>query len=195
MARPDNAGVKRPFLRSSVNNTSRNLGFTHPFGYIVSRRYSKAPDHRENKGVLTLAAKVFQIIGIVALVLFVPIGVIVLYMAGRLLKKVNRSLRERAGGIRKQVDASLSGIDAAQDQLAALSTVSASVKAGMDKAIEAADKAVGFLKSAAFQAGLPAAIWVIFLAVTLPRGLVKRRKKKKSKVEPIPPPSWEKEES
>jgi hypothetical protein len=141
-----------------------------------------------------LAAKVFQIIGIVALVLFIPIASIALYMAGKLLKKVNRSLGERAGGIRKQVTASLGEIDAAQDQLEAFSAVAASVKVGMNKAIEAADKAVGFLKSGAFQAGLPAAILVLFLAVTLPRGL-RMRKKKKSRIKPIPPPSWEKDES
>jgi hypothetical protein len=140
-----------------------------------------------------LAAKVFQIIGIVALVLFIPISFIILYMAGKFLKKVNRSLAGRARDVRKQVDASLSGMDTAQDQIAALSTVNASVRAGMDKALEAADKAVGFLKSTAFQAGLPAVIWVAFLAVTLPRGLIRLKKKKKSKIEPIPPPSWEEE--
>ena len=142
-----------------------------------------------------MAAKVFQIIGIVALVLFIPTSFIILYMAGKSLKKVNRSLVGRAGDMRKQVDASLSGIDAAQGQLAAFSTVGASVKDGMDKAIAAADKTVGFLKSTAFQAGLPAVVWILFLAVTLPRGLVKLKKKKKSKVKPIPPPSWKNEES
>ena len=141
-----------------------------------------------------MAAKVFQIIGIVALVLFIPINFILLYMAGKLLKKINRSLGERAGGIRKQVTASLSGIDTAQDQLEEFSAVTASVRAGMDKAIEAADKAVGFLKSTTFQAGLPAVIWILFLAVALPRGLRKRKVKKKNRVTPVPPPSWEKEE-
>lgn len=141
-----------------------------------------------------MAAKVFEVIGIVALVLLIPTAFVILYMAGKSLKKVNLSLVGRAGDMRKQVEASLSGMDTAQGQLAAFSTVSTSVKAGVDKAIEAADKAVGFLKSTAFQVGLPAAIWVLFLAVTLPRGLIRRKKKKKSEVKPIPPPSWEKEE-
>lgn len=141
-----------------------------------------------------MAAKVFEVIGIVALVLLIPIAFVILYMAGKSLKKVNLSLVGRAGDIRKQVEASLSGMDTAQGQLAAFSTVSASVKAGVDKTIEAADKAVGFLKSTAFQVGLPAAIWVLFLSVTLPRGLIRRKKKKKSEAKPIPPPSWEKEE-
>jgi len=141
-----------------------------------------------------LAAKVFEIIGIVALVLFIPIYLITMYMAGKWLKKVNRSLVGRSGEIRKQMDASLSGMDTALDQLVSFSTVSASVKAGVDKAIEGADKAVRFLNSTAFQAGLPAVIWVLFLAVMLPRGLIMRNKKKKVKVKPIPPPSWEKEE-
>lgn len=140
-----------------------------------------------------MAAKVFQIIGIVALVVSIPTCFLILFYAGKLLKEINRSLGERAGGIRKQVDSSLSGIDAAQSQLEAVSGVTASVTAGMEKAIEAADKAVAFLKSGAFQAGLPAAIWVLFLAVTIPRSL--RRHKKKSKAKPIPPPSWEREES
>lgn len=141
-----------------------------------------------------MAAKVFEVIGIVSLVLLIPTAFVILYMAGKSLKKVNLSLVGRAGDMRKQVEASLSGMDTAQGQLAAFSTVSTSVKAGVDKAIEAADKAVGFLKSTAFQVGLPAAIWVLFLAVTLPRGLIRRKKKKKSEVKPIPPPSWEKEE-
>ena len=141
-----------------------------------------------------MAAKVFEVIGIVSLVLLIPTAFVILYMAGKSLKKVNLSLVGRAGDMRKQVEASLSGMDTAQGQLAAFSTVSTSVKAGVDKAIEAADKAVGFLKSTAFQVGLPAAIWVLFLSVTLPRGLIRRKKKKKSEVKPIPPPSWEKEE-
>jgi len=140
---------------------------------------------------VTVAAKVFQIIGIVVLALSVFLFIFVLPMVARFLKKMNSTLSAKAGVIGGQVKVSLAGIDTAQGQLEAVSAVTASVKSGMAAAISTSDRVITFLKSGVFQAGLPVLTWILLLAIALPRGLRKRKKKKK-KVTPIPPPSWEK---
>lgn len=136
--------------------------------------------------------KVLQIIGIVSVVLGVFVGVVVLPIMSRFLKKAHKALQGKARDIPDQVGASLESISVAQGQIDALIATTASVKAGMEAAIGFADKAIAFLNSALFQVGLPALLWALFLSVALPRGL-RRRKKKGPKVKPIPPPSWERE--
>lgn len=136
-----------------------------------------------------MAAKVFQIIGIAAVVIFTLLFALVLPFLSRLLKKLNRSLADRAGGIKKQVSDSLSEMDTAQGQIEAFGAVTASVKSGIGTVISAADRLVAFLESGAFQVGLPVVLVFLMLFIGLPRGLLRRKKPRK--VEMIPPPSWE----
>jgi hypothetical protein len=136
-----------------------------------------------------MAAKVFEIIGTVAVILAIFVAAVVLPFVAKFLKKTHKSIREMSSGLRDQVGSSITNIDTAQDQLDAFAAASASVRAGMDSALAGADKAITFLKSGAFQVGLPIVLWTLFLLVALPKGL--RSRKKKKKIEPIPPPSWE----
>lgn len=139
-----------------------------------------------------MAAKVFQIIGIVAIILGTLVFAVVFFFIGKLLKSFNKTFVGKGRDITGQMRESMKEMDIAQDQLAAFDVVATQVKAGMDSAIGVADRAVGFLRSNAFQVGLPVVFWVLFLMVAVPRGLFRRPKKKQKKeVKPIPPPSWE----
>lgn len=138
--------------------------------------------------------KALQITGIVAVVLGLFVGVVVLPVVGRFLKKAHRVIQQRARELPGQVSATTEGMAAAQVQIDALIAATTGVKRGMETAIGLADRAVAFLNSTAFQVGLPALIWTLFLFIALPRGLRGRRKKSPGIV-PIPPPSWEREQA
>lgn len=137
--------------------------------------------------------RALQITGTVAVILGLFVCIVVLPVVGRFLKKALRFLRERAGAIPGQIEATAGNVTAAQEQVDALLAVTANVKAGMQAAIALADRVIAFLNSPAFQVGLPAMLWTLFLVVALPRGL-RRRKKKGPAVTPIPPPSFERQE-
>lgn len=140
-----------------------------------------------------MAAKVFQIVGIIVLAVSIFLFIFLLPALARILKKTNSSLAGKARLVGDQMRSSINGMDAAQDQIKAASEITASVKAGMSASIRSADRALGFLNSRPFQAGVPILLWVLLFAIALPRGL--RKLKKKKKIKPIPPPSWEKAEA
>jgi len=133
--------------------------------------------------------KVLQIIAIVVIAFAILLFILLLPLLSRLLKKLNKSLSAGRPAIAREMSTSIGEMNAAQDQIESVAVVTDSVKSGMKAAISAADKAVEFLESSAFQVGLPALIWVLFLTVSIFR-LVKPRKVKKE-VTVIPPPSWE----
>jgi len=135
-----------------------------------------------------LAAKVFEIIAVVAIILFALIFAVALRFLSKFLKRHNKGMLTRAGEMRKQFDASIGGVDNAQVQIAAMAEMTGAVRAGMDAAIGVADTAVSFLESRAFQIGLPALLWFLLVAIALPRGL---RRASRSEPNVIPPPSWE----
>lgn len=140
-----------------------------------------------------MAAKVFQIIAIVVMVVTLFILILILPFISRMLKKLNKSFADRRVGIRSQMTASLTEMEAAQGQIEALSQVTASVKDGLDSMMGVTDKAVAFLRSNAFQFGLPVVIWLLLLVVAIPRGVRGPRPRKKPAPVVIPPPSWEDE--
>lgn len=139
------------------------------------------------------AVKALQIIGIVSVVLVTFVGVVVLPIMAKFLKKAHGVFREKARDIPNQLGATVESIGVAQGQIDALIATTASVKSGMEAAIGLADRAIAFLSSTVFQVGLPAVLWALFLIIALPRGL-RRRKKKGPKIRPVPPPSWEREQ-
>ncbi len=141
-------------------------------------------------GELGVVARVFEIIGIVAIILLGLITVAVLYFLNKGLKKLNGITRSGHSEIGRELRVSLSGLDGAQGQLDQISAATEATRAGMKSALSAADAALAFLKSNVFQVGVPVCMWLLLLAVTVPRSLAGSKKKKK-KVEPIPPPSWQ----
>jgi hypothetical protein len=142
-----------------------------------------------------LAARIFQIIGIVGILIAGFLVIIILHFLRKGLKKANKSLGGGRSEVRRELASSLKGLDGAQEQLEALSEVTASIKAGMLSGIGVADRVVAFVKSDAFQVGVPVAMWFLLLVFTFPRALAASKKKpKKKKKTPIPPPSWELED-
>ncbi len=144
-----------------------------------------------DSGGRKLAAKIFQVIGIVGILIASLLVIVVLYFLRKGLKKANQSLGGGRSEVRKELASSLKGLDGAQEQLEALSAVTESVKAGMRSGIGAADRLVAFVKSDAFQVGVPMAMWLLLIVVTIPRAVSGGKKKIKKKPTPIPPPSWE----
>lgn len=137
-----------------------------------------------------MAAKIFEIIAVVAIILFGLVFAIALRFLAKFLKRHNKGMLTRAGEVRKQFDASIGNVDNAQGQIQAMADMTGAVRAGMDSAIAVADRAVSFLESRPFQLGLPALLWFLLLVIALPRGLrLRRPPKREPKV--IPPPSWE----
>jgi predicted PurR-regulated permease PerM len=135
---------------------------------------------------------ILRIFAIVVIILGALAGVFILRFLARFLKKQNKSFSERARDVRKQVSTSIEGIDTAQEQIAAIASMTEAVQAGMVKTLEAADRTVGFLESRAFQIGLPAVLWFLLLVVALPRGLARRTPKTESRPRRvILPPSRE----
>jgi hypothetical protein len=139
-----------------------------------------------------MAATIFEIIGVIAIIVAVLVAILVLPFLSRALKRFNKSGAQRARDLREQVTSSMSDVDEAQKQLDAFTAVSEGLRTGMTQAIEVADGAVTFLESRAFQVGLPAALWFLLLAIALPRGLRGSRVKMVRR-RVIPPPSWEAE--
>lgn len=143
-----------------------------------------------------MAAKVFQIIGIVVLVIGIILVALILPIISKLLKKANRAIASNRSQINMQMRSSMEEMENAEVQMQALADMTSSVKQGIDAAVDAADRAVHFLESNTFQIGFPVVIWIAILFTTITRGLFWRRQKKKAKgVTPIPPPSWEQEAS
>jgi len=140
---------------------------------------------------LTVFVRVLQIIAIVVIAFAILLFIILLPLLSRLLKKLNKSLSAGRPAIAREMSTSLGEMKAAQDQIESVAVYTDSVESGMKAAISAADRAVGFLESNAFQVGLPALIWVLFLTISIFRVLKPRNVKKKVTV--IPPPSWESE--
>jgi hypothetical protein len=137
-----------------------------------------------------VAAKIFEVIAVVAIILFALVFAVALRFLAKFLKRHNKGMITRAGEVRKQFDASIGGVDNAQVQIEAMAAMSGAVRAGMESAIGVADTAVSFLESRTFQIGLPALLWFLLLAIALPRGLrVRRPPRREPNV--IPPPSWE----
>jgi len=139
-----------------------------------------------------VAAKIFEIIAVVLIIIFGLAFAFALRFLAKFLKRNNKTMGSRAGEMRKQFDSSIGGMDNAQVQIEALAAVTTSVRAGMTGAIALAAKAVTFLESRAFQIGLPAVLWFLLLAIALPRGLREHRARR-GEVHVIPPPSWEAE--
>jgi len=138
-----------------------------------------------------LAGTIFEIIGIIAIILFGLIMLAILFFMGKGIKHLNKILGSRRGEVSKDLVTSLKSLQQAQDQLEAVSIMTATVKDGMSAAIGITDKAVDFLKSDAFQVGLPLTFWFLLVAVAVPRGFLGKKKHKKKKTGPIPPASWE----
>lgn len=136
-----------------------------------------------------MAALVLQIIGTVVLVVLIIALAIALPLLSRLLKKLNKSLHATGRSFKGQMKSTVSNIDIAQGQLQSFGAMTTAARAGMGSAIGVTDKIIAFLKSGAFQAGLPVVAWFLFLVVAIPRSLF--HKKKVKKVKPIPPDSWE----
>ncbi len=147
-----------------------------------------------DSGGRKLAAKIFQIIGIVGILIATFLFIVILHFLRKGLKKANKSLGGGRSEVRKELTSSLKGLDGAQEQLEALSAMTASVKAGMQSGIGAAERFVAFVKSDVFQVGVPVVLWFLLLVFTIPRALSAGKKKKKKKPTPIPPPSWELED-
>jgi len=137
-----------------------------------------------------VASTIFKIIGIVSIVACTLVGILALPFLARFLKKVNESIADRSRQIRDQVSTSLNEIETAQTQIETIATTTSSIKAGMNSCLTTADKAVSFLESRIFQTGVPAALWLLLIAIALPRGLRKSKSKKKAR-RVIPPPSWD----
>ncbi|MFH1150601.1 MAG: hypothetical protein V1748_09035 [Actinomycetota bacterium] len=133
-----------------------------------------------------------RILGIVAIVLGTLIWVAVLPFMARALKKLNKSLSERARGVRGQVDTSVAQIEEAQAQIQALAAGTELARASIESAIASADRVVGFLQSGTFQVGLPIVLWFGLLVVAIPRAIVGVRRRR-TRIVLIPPPSWEQE--
>ncbi|HEY5531733.1 MAG TPA: hypothetical protein VIK22_07000 [Candidatus Anoxymicrobiaceae bacterium] len=140
-----------------------------------------------------LVAKIFEVIGALAIILFGIILIALLFFIGKGLKKLNRMIADHRAGITRNLDVSLGGIQEAQVQIDALSVLTSTVRTGLGSALSGADMMVSFLKSSVFQTGLPVLLWMGLIAVTMPRALFGSLKKKKkiSSTKPIPPPSWE----
>ena len=138
-----------------------------------------------------MAAKVFEIIAVAAIILFGLVLIVALRFLAKFLKRHNKSMISRAGEVRRQFDSSIVGIDSAQGQIEAMAAMTGAVRAGMDSAIAVADSAVSFLESRTFQVGLPALLWFLLLVIALPRGLRSHWPRIMKIREPIPPPSWE----
>jgi UDP-N-acetylmuramyl pentapeptide phosphotransferase/UDP-N-acetylglucosamine-1-phosphate transferase len=139
-----------------------------------------------------VAAVIFEIIAIVAMILAVLIAIFILPFLARFLKRTNKSMADRARGVRDQVTTSLGGMETAQAELESFAAMTSGAKAAMTGAIATADKAVQFLESRTFQIGLPLAFIFGLLAVAVPRGRRNPHPRKRRTV--IPPPSWEAEE-
>jgi hypothetical protein len=141
-----------------------------------------------------VAAKIFEIIAIVAIVISIPLLVLLFRSLSKSLKKLNKSMGGRRTEIRKNLSSTLTGLDDAQGQIDAMSAVTANVERGMQAAIGAADRFLAFVKSRTFQRGVPVTLWTVLAVVGITRGLTPvKPKKKKKKPTPIPPPSWEQE--
>jgi hypothetical protein len=141
-----------------------------------------------------VAAKIFEIIAIVAIVICIPILILLFRLSSKSLRKLNKSMGGRRVEIRKNLSSSLMGLDDAQGQIDALSAVTANVEKGMRAAMGTADKFLAFVKSKTFQRGVPVTLWTILAVVGITRGLTPvKPKKKKKKPSAIPPPSWEQE--
>ena len=138
-----------------------------------------------------MAAKVFQIIGTVFVILFTVVLIVILPVLARLLKRLNKSFGKRRTDLSGQMRTSISSIEGAQGQIEAIGAMTGAVKAGMASAIALADRVVVFLRSSTFQVGLPLVMWFLLLALAVPRGLLGIKKRRKSRREPIPPPSWQ----
>jgi len=140
-----------------------------------------------------LVAKIFEVIGALAIILFGIILIALLFFIGKGLKKLNRMIADHRAGITRNLDVSLGGIQEAQVQIDALSVLTSTVRTGLGSALSGADMMVSFLKSSVFQTGLPVLLWMGLIAVTMPRALFGslKKKKKTSSTKPIPPPSWE----
>jgi methyl-accepting chemotaxis protein len=139
-----------------------------------------------------MAAKIFEIIGLIAILIFVPVFILLLRFLGRSLKRANKSLGARRSEIRGNLSSTIKGLDSAQGQIDALSGMTATVSSGMQSAIGAVDRFLAFVKSNTFQRGIPVALWTMMAVAGITRGLTPvKLKKKKKKPTPVPPPSWE----
>ncbi len=148
------------------------------------------PETGTSKGLM-LVAKIFEVIGALAIILFGIILIVLLFFIGKGLKKLNRMIADHRAGITRNLDVSLGGVQEAQVQIDALSVMTSTVRTGLGSALSGADVMVSFLKSSVFQTGLPVLLCIGLIAVTMPRALFGNLKKKKSSTKPIPPPSWE----
>lgn len=135
-----------------------------------------------------MVAKTFQVVGIVAIILAGLIAIPVFHFLSKGLKRLNESIGSRRSEIHRDLRVSLEELDGAQGQLDQISAATEVARAGMSSALAAADATLAFLRSNAFQVGVPVAMWSILLAVTIPKSLARHRKKR---LEPIPPPSWQ----
>jgi hypothetical protein len=68
-----------------------------------------------------MAAKIFEIIGLIAILIFVPVFILLLRFLGRSLKRANKSLGARRSEIRGNLSSTIKGLDSAQGQIDALS--------------------------------------------------------------------------
>jgi len=136
---------------------------------------------------------VAEILGIIGVLLLLIISVIVLPLAGHLLKSLNKGLVTRGPSFRKQVNDSVTEIQDVNKDIESLAAATRGVKLGMDKALVTAGRVVEFLESKTFQLGVPAIMWVLFFLIAVPRAWRATPKIFNWKpVEPIPPPSWQK---
>lgn len=137
-----------------------------------------------------MAVKVLEVIATIAIIIIGLVTIVVLFVLNRGLRSLNRTLESGRREIDKDIRLSISGLDEARGQLDEISAVTEAARAGMRSALSVADVAVTFLKSRAFQLGVPVALWLLLLGVSIPRSLASGKKKRK-KAAPIPPPSWQ----
>lgn len=135
-----------------------------------------------------MVAKIFQVIGVIAIILVSLVVILVFYFLNKGLRHLNETIGSGRAGIGRELRTSMEGLDDARDQLGQISAATEAARAGMDSAIAAADTVLMFLQSKPFQVGVPVVMWLALLAFTLPRSLARHRKKKR---EVIPPPSWQ----
>jgi len=145
--------------------------------------------NKSGRGVI-LAARIFEIIGAVVVLIVLIIMAFILPIIARLLKGINKTLCERESDITGKIGLSMTTIDEADEQIEVFDAITSGIKASMKSAIGFSERVVSFLRSKGFQVGLSIAIWSFFFFIALPRALVEHGKKKQRK--PIPPPSWEK---
>ena len=153
------------------------------FGYSLPRCSTRSCE------VFRVIARIFQIVGALAILMALFIVIVVLNFLNKGLKGLNKAIESGRGTVRKDLTSSIEGLETAQVQLGAVTSLTEGARAGVAASLDLSDRLLDFLRSGTFQFGVPLLfmLWILFLAA--PRALFRRKRRRKSKA--IPPPSWE----